>query len=85
MIEIEPDSFAGKTDPRAIRALEKYRNFKFDPAFIDDLKRIHGGIPTAQLFTTPSGNEYRLGRLLTTFRRQIEIGSSRATLMGVFR
>jgi len=56
-----------RSDARAIRALEKYRKFKFDPAYIADLKRVHGGIPTSQSFITPNGNEYRIGRLLTTF------------------
>lgn len=73
MFEIEPDSFAGKSDSRAIRALEKYRKFKFDPTFIADLPRIHGGIPIAQYFVTPNGNESRIGRLLTLFDRKSKL------------
>jgi len=67
MIQCEPKSLAGEIDKKAIQHLEKYRKFKFHPAFLDALPLIHGGIPKRQYFTSPRGNTYRVGRFLTLF------------------
>jgi hypothetical protein len=70
LIECETDSLAGKVDRKAIRRLEKYRKFKFDPVFLEHLPQIHGGIPTRPFFTSAGGNTCRVGRFLTVLDRK---------------
>lgn len=66
-------SLCGPIDERVVEFVQTYRKHRFEPAYLEHVRRYHGGVPGKQYFTASDGNTYRVGRFMTFLDEESEL------------
>jgi hypothetical protein len=74
-IEYIPNSFAGVFSEREFHEFEDYiardvTLFRFDPTYVDHIRRFHGGVPVVRKFVTKAGKKRSVERFLNFVDRK---------------
>lgn len=72
-LDYDPQSLCGPVDERVVEFIQSYRKHRFDSAYLEHVRRYHGGVPGKRYFEAADGETYQVGRFLTLVDEESEL------------